>query len=351
MMTPEKQLGEAIYSQINQLSDRMAALQQSQRAEISPQYGLNDMKYREYGHHDLYQLAEAMIANNPPQFARYVVWQRAMLRGHKVPDFFVELQLRTEQTVLAAAFGPDYHPTIVRFLQAAAEALHKTEKTGLSSNQDTLQSELLARYMKTLLAGNREEAAGLIMKAVDNGVGIRDIYLNVFNPGLYEVGRMWQSGRITVAHEHYFSAATQLIMSELYPRIHRHTAQKSGVVIAACVSGELHEIGLRMAADLLELEGWQTYYLGANTPAMSIVDIIREKKARLLILSMCLPINGPELRALIALVRQQLGSGVKIIIGGYSISADPVYAASFGADAVAAGAGDAPEIAAGLSRG
>ena len=347
-MTLEKQLGEAIYSQINQLSDRMAALQQTPRADISPQYGLNDLKYREYGQHDLYQLAEAMIANNPPQFARYIVWQRAMLRGHRVPDFFTELQLQSEQTVLMGAFSMDYHSVIVRFLQAAAEALHETEKTGLSSTQNTLQSKLMARYMETLLAGNREEAAELIMKAVENGVSIRDIYLEVFKPGLYEVGRLWQSGQITVAHEHYFTAATQLIMSELYPRIHRHTAQNRGVVVAACVSGELHEIGLRMSADLLELEGWQTYYLGANTPAMSIVDIMREKKARLLVLSMCLPINGPELRALIAMVRQQLGGSVKIIIGGYSISSDPVYAASFGADAVAVDAGDAPAIAAGL---
>jgi MerR family transcriptional regulator, light-induced transcriptional regulator len=348
MVTLEKQLGEAIYSQINQLADRMVALQQSPRADISPQYGLNDRKYREYGQHDLYQLAEAMIANNPPQFARYIIWQRSMLRGHKVPDFFVDLQLQAEQTALIGAFSADYHPVIARFLQAAGAALHETEKTGQSPPPDTRQAELLAQYLKTLLIGNREEAAGLITKAVENGVSIRDIYLNIFSPSLYEVGRLWQSGRITVAHEHFFSAATQLIMSELYPRIHRHAAKNGNVVVATCVSGELHEIGLRMAADLLELEGWQTYYLGANTPAMSIVDIMREKKARLLMLSMCLPINGPELRALIAMVRQQLGSEVKIIIGGYSISSDPVYAASFGADAVAVNAGDAPEIAARL---
>ncbi len=244
MMTLEKQLGEDIYSQINQLADRMVALQESQRADISPQYGLNDPKYHEYGQHDLYQLAEAMIANNPPQFARYIVWQRAMLRGHKVPDFFTELQLQTEQTVLTAALSADFHPVITRFLQAARDALRETEKTGQSAAPNTPTSELLARYVETLLAGNREEAAGLVMQAVDNGVSIRDIYLHVFKPGLYEVGRLWQSGRITVAHEHYFSAATQLIMSELYPRIHRHTAKNSGVVVAACVSGELHEIGL-----------------------------------------------------------------------------------------------------------
>jgi hypothetical protein len=36
--------------------------------------------------------------------------------------------------------------------------------------------------------------------------------------------------------------------------------------VAACVSGELHEIGVRMLCDLLEMEGWNTIYLGANVP-------------------------------------------------------------------------------------
>jgi methanogenic corrinoid protein MtbC1 len=108
---------------------------------------------------------------------------------------------------------------------------------------------------------------------------------------------------------------------------------------------ELHEVGLRMSADLLEMAGWQTWYLGANMPAQSIIEICREKHVQLLILSMCLPINGPELRALIATVREELGAGVKIIIGGYSISSDPIYAASFGADAVAVDAAEAPSIA------
>jgi methanogenic corrinoid protein MtbC1 len=113
------------------------------------------------------------------------------------------------------------------------------------------------------------------------------------------------------------------------------------VAVAACVAGELHEIGLRMITDLLELEGWQTFYLGANTPALSVVEITREKNAQLLALSICLPTSGPALRELISIARERLGNGVRIVIGGYAISADPVYAASFGADGLAVSAAEA----------
>ena len=42
-------------------------------------------------------------------------------------------------------------------------------------------------------------------------------------------------------------------------------------MVATCIGGELHEIGIRMVADFFEMEGWDTYYLGANTPADAVV--------------------------------------------------------------------------------
>jgi methanogenic corrinoid protein MtbC1 len=346
MAAIEKRIGESIYHQIDQLTNEISALQTQHREDISPKYGLTDAKYREYGRHDLYQLAEALIADNPSQFAGYIVWQRSMLKGHQVPDFFVELQLQTEQIVLTKSLPENYQPIILRFLQSARDALGEPDTPYTSSLPvNNSIGKLAAEYTQILLTGDRAVAADLIMNTIKNQMKIRDIYVGVFKPALYEVGRMWQAGLITVAHEHFFTAATQFIMSELYPQIHKNVIKNGRVAVAACVAGELHEVGLRMCADLLELAGWQTFYLGANTPVMSITEITREKKAQLLIVSMCLPINGPELRELITTARSQLGGKVKIIIGGYSISADPVYAASFGADAAATDAGEVAAIA------
>jgi hypothetical protein len=42
-----------------------------------------------------------------------------MLWGHKVPDFFTELQFQTEQAVLTGALAAEYHPATIRFLQTA----------------------------------------------------------------------------------------------------------------------------------------------------------------------------------------------------------------------------------------
>ena len=130
--------------------------------------------------------------------------------------------------------------------------------------------------------GDRHSAGKLIIEAVDNGISVKDIYLHVFQSSLYEVGRLWQENKITVAQEHYITAATQLIMSQLYPYISNN--EKTGkVLVATSVSRELHEVGVRMVADFFEMDGWKTYYLGANTPTESVIQTIKSKKANLII--------------------------------------------------------------------
>ena len=125
--------------------------------------------------------------------------------------------------------------------------------------------ELASLYLDTLLRVQSEAASRMIIKAVEQGVEIKDIYMYVFEPSQHEIGRLWQTNQINMYQEHFCTAVTQNIMSQLYPYIFQN--EKNGhKLVATCVNGELHEIGVRMVADLFEMEGWNTYYLGANTP-------------------------------------------------------------------------------------
>ena len=85
--------------------------------------------------------------------------------------------------------------------------------------------------------------------------------------------RRHQLNRISVAEEHFCTAATQWIMAGLYRRAFHRTQGKRRLV-GACVSGEPHEIGTRMVCDVLQLEGWDTYYFGANTPNADVVRFV-----------------------------------------------------------------------------
>ncbi|HEY5309978.1 MAG TPA: cobalamin B12-binding domain-containing protein, partial [Casimicrobiaceae bacterium] len=51
------------------------------------------------------------------------------------------------------------------------------------------------------------------------------------------------------------------------------------------VSGDLHELGARMVADFFEMEGWDSYYTGANTPTGGVVQAIVERRPDVLAIS------------------------------------------------------------------
>ena len=177
-------------------------------------------------------------------------------------------------------------------------------------------TQLAGRYLDMLLHGTRHAASQLILDAVEGGVSVNDIYLHVFQPCQHEIGRLWQTNKISVAQEHYCTAVTQLVMSQLYPHIFR--SEKIGrCLVATCVGGELHEIGVRMVADFFEMEGWDTYYLGANTPAKSILDTIDSQGADVLAISATITFNVSDIVDLVANVRaSDVGRGVRILVGG-----------------------------------
>lgn len=178
---------------------------------------------------------------------------------------------------------------------------------------------------------------------------MREIYLHVFQAAQYEVGRLWQTNQLIVAQEHYCTAATQLIMSQLYPYVFA-SEKTGGTLVATCVAGDLHEIGIRMVTDFFEMDGWNTYYLGASTPAQAVVDTVVQHQAQVLAISAT--ISG-HLRGVDELIRrvcaQPACRDVKILVGGYPFLVAPELWQRVGADGTAPTAQGAIALVGGLT--
>lgn len=199
-------------------------------------------------------------------------------------------------------------------------------------------------YLRLLLAGNRPDASRLVLDAREQGCTVKDIYLGILQPALREIGRLWQIGQISVAQEHFCSAATQMVMSQLYPWIFR-TDKIDRSMVAVCVPEELHEIGIRMVADLFELDGWHTYFTGANTPASAVLATIEEQQADVVAISATIPQHIPSVLRLIELLRaSDYGQRVKIMVGGYPFNLSADLWKRVGADAFARDANEAVSV-------
>lgn len=133
-------------------------------------------------------------------------------------------------------------------------------------------------------------------------------------------------------------------MSQLYPYIFNQE-KKSFRFVACGVSEELHELGIRMVADIFELNGWDTYFLGANTPAESVVKLIEEKDIHILALSATILYHLKKVEDFITIVKNSSSRVPKIIVGGYAFEADSDIWKKVGADAYAKHPHTAIEIA------
>ncbi len=188
-----------------------------------------------------------------------------------------------------------------------------------SNRNEQLQRE----YLGLLLAANRNDALRVVLDAVNAGIAIESIYLDVIQPTQRELGLLWQAGKISVAQEHYCTAATQFVMAQLHPYFVTTTASER-TLVATCVGDELHEVGLRIVADLFEMNGWNTIYLGANTTPDSIAETIASNGAHALAVSITMTQHLFELADVISVVRaHQACDRVKVLVGGYPFNVDP----------------------------
>lgn len=298
----------------------------------------------------LQYLIQAVGASSKPLFLDYVHWAKIMLAGVRVPekDLIYNLEL-LDRAIAEEVPGDPKTSTAREYIQAAIEAVPAMSLQTSSYVDATKPLGMMAvAYMNLLLAGQRREASDMILRAVESGTPTRDIYLRVFQPTQHELGRLWQTNKITVAQEHYCSAVTQMIMSMLYSRM--FNAKKNGFrLLATCVGSELHEIGVRMVADFLELEGWDTFYLGANTPLHSILKAVKERKAHVVALSATMTFHIDFVRKIIETLRTDPETqAVKILVGGYPFNIDPDLWKRIGADGYAANAEQTAVVAAQL---
>jgi methanogenic corrinoid protein MtbC1 len=309
--------------------------------EIGYKKGLEDINYH------LSYLAEAIAAKDPSLFTDYLAWAKVLFKSFNFPSDVLSKTLRHLQVALKQTLPEEMHASVDAYLSAGERHIQDAPEVLPSFlTEDTPLGGLAQKYLQALLQGERHRASKLILDAVDAGARVKDIYLQVFQPCQREIGRLWQMNLINVAQEHYCSASTQLIMSQLYPYIFA-TEKMGKKLIATFVGGELHEIGIRMVSDFFEMEGWDTYYLGANTPLESVLKIIVDQKPELICLSATMTFHVGQVAQKIARIRELENDQKRlaIMVGGYPFNVAPGLWKKVGADAWAGDAQEAVEVA------
>lgn len=207
------------------------------------------------------------------------------------------------------------------------------------------------QYLQAILAGRRQEAVDLAVGAVESGTDVRDLYVEILQESLYEVGRLWEANRIPVATEHLATAITQYVVARLYEWLPRPEAVRGRLVLTG-VEGELHQVGGMMVSDALESDGWDVKFLGTDVVVPDVLAAVSEHRPEVLGISCTMLQNLPKVSFLIGTVRSTFPeSALRIFVGGGAFRADPGKTRTVGADAWAPDLRAAIEVARSLATG
>ncbi|WP_159452120.1 cobalamin B12-binding domain-containing protein [Hymenobacter roseosalivarius] len=339
---------EAIHQQAESITEEAAALYCQQAPSMLGEAGGQKSLEQELQSH-LTALVNAVLMDSGGLFEAHLTHAR---RQPPEPAHDQELtqQLTALKQVLAQRLPITEYIAAAGHLSAAFKELEQpmavvTPAPPASSLHESPLKHLATSYLTYLLDGQRTEAINLLKTEVKRGTDVRLLYEHVFMPVQWELGSRWHKGEISVAQEHYCTAATELAMAMLQPYL--QVAPSNGFsFVATTVSGDLHSVPVRMVSDFLEFDGWTPFFLGANTPTDGIWQAVVGFKVDLLVIGASMAHHVGILRQLISAKHATSGAErVFVMVGGEPFNTDPALWRSIGADAYAPNARAAVEAA------
>jgi len=185
-----------------------------------------------------------------------------------------------------------------------------------------------------------DEIAALTNETLEAGVPALEIIDRGLVPGMSAVGVKFREGEVFLP-ELLLSAKTMKTALEiLLPILSQQGTGFIGRVIIGTVSGDLHDIGKKIVASMLQGNGFEVTDIGVDVDPETFVEAVRDNDVQILGLSALLTSTIPMMEATIkALEKAGLRQKVKVMVGGASVTqayADRIGADGYGADAVAA---------------
>lgn len=287
---------------------------------------------------DLEYLDFALSNSDPQLFKDYLDWATRVRisRGAKKEILAQRYQVFLEAIKESSSLKD--HPETIQSLEQIFLEIYKSksitpETPFLEENIKTIGSI----FLSSILKGNRHGALKIVQEAFKQGASLKDFYLKIVQPAMYEVGRLWEINKITVSQEHLATAITQYVMVHTYYQfVPENNGKAKGKICLSGVGGELHEIGLQIVGGLLELDGWEVLYLGTNSPDESIIETIKSEDIDVLGISVTMFFNLHIAERLIKKIRAEKSlEHCKVIVGGRSFCIEKLkdeYWKSIGAD-------------------
>lgn len=193
-----------------------------------------------------------------------------------------------------------------------------------------------------IIEGGHTDTVGFIDRALKGHVTARTLIAGPMATGIAEVGRRFKMDEYFLPEVMMSAKCMHEALGRLKPLIlaEKKEGQEVGTVVVGTVQGDLHDIGKKIVAMMLEAAGFTVHDLGVTVPPEKFIEAIREHKPQIVgfsaLLTTTMNMQGETLKLITA---EGLREGLKVFVGGAPISqtwADKIGADAYATDALVA---------------
>ena len=182
-----------------------------------------------------------------------------------------------------------------------------------------------------------------MQQALDDGTEAPDILTNGLIAGMEIVGRRFKAGEMFLPEVLLSASVMHQSLDLINPLLAKSGHKVLGRIVIGTVAGDIHDIGKKIVAFLLEGTGYEVFDLGVDVKPDEFAQAVVEHSPDIVAMSALLTTTMPYMGTTIELLKEKgLREKLKIIVGGAPISEQ--FASSIGADGYALEAGSAVEL-------
>ncbi|MEM7226775.1 MAG: cobalamin-dependent protein [Pseudomonadota bacterium] len=191
-----------------------------------------------------------------------------------------------------------------------------------------------------IIDGEHTETVGFINEALGGQVTARTLIAGPMATGIAEVGRRFKMDEYFLPEVMMSAKCMHEALGVLKPLIIAEKSEEVGTVVVGTVQGDLHDIGKKIVAMMLEAAGFTVHDLGVTVPPEKFIEAIREHKPQIVGFSALLTTTmNMQWETLKVIASEGLREELKVFVGGAPISqawCDKIGADAYGMDALVA---------------
>jgi len=138
-----------------------------------------------------------------------------------------------------------------------------------------------------------ETAANVLIASMLSVYSVEQVCTELIVPMLWQIGQLWEEGKITVSVEHFASAFFRGLLTNL---LHATPCPNTPpLVISCCAPGEPHELAPLMLALFLRRANMRVAFLGQSIETVGLLQTIQQLSPALICVSLTIPAFLPAL--------------------------------------------------------